>query len=185
MARIDPLRNFRYRLEIDSINVAGFSKVAIAESLIEAVDYREGIDPPHVRKLSGLTKYGNISLESGMTTTANGLDLFKWHAAVSAGQVLTQRKKVVIVVQDEAGADGSLPLRDPRVQQNDAYLAIIVLARVITRLGTLPEIHTGTIEGLYASDLGYLQRLYERFNGGDVDESAHAPMADNGSALRR
>ena len=107
MARIDPLRNFRYRLEIDSINVAGFSKVAIAESLIEAVDYREGTDPPHVRKLSGLTKYGNISLESGMTTGANALDLFKWHAAVSAGQVKDQRKKVVIVVQDEAGADAA------------------------------------------------------------------------------
>jgi phage tail-like protein len=107
MARIDPLRNFRYRLEIDSINVAGFSKVAIAETTIEAVDYREGTDPPHVRKLSGLTKYGNISLETGMTTAANALDLFKWHAAVSAGQVLAQRKKVVIVVQDEAGTDAA------------------------------------------------------------------------------
>jgi phage tail-like protein len=107
MARIDPLRNFRYRLEIDAINVAGFSKVAIAETLIEAVEYREGNDPPHVRKLSGLTKYGNITLESGVTVAAHALDLFKWHAAVSAGQVLTQRKKVVIVAQDEAGTDAA------------------------------------------------------------------------------
>lgn len=67
-------------------------------------------------------------------------------------------------------ADEILPLRDPRVQQNEAYLAVIVLARVITRLGTLPEIHTGMIEGLYASDLAYLQRLYEKFNG--VDDEA-------------
>ena len=51
MARIDPLRNFRYRLEIDSITQAGFSEVAIAETTIDAVDYREGTDPPHVRKL--------------------------------------------------------------------------------------------------------------------------------------
>jgi hypothetical protein len=62
-------------------------------------------------------------------------------------------------------ADEILPLRDPRVQQNEAYLAVIVLTRVITRLGTLSEVHTGIVEGLYASDLAYLQRLYEKFNG--------------------
>lgn len=61
-------------------------------------------------------------------------------------------------------ADEILPLRDPRVQQNEAYLAVIVLARVITRLGSLADIHTGVIEGLYASDLAYLQRLYEELN---------------------
>jgi len=86
-------------------------------------------------------------------------------------------------------ADEILPLRDPRVQQNEAYVAIIVLARVITRLGSLPEIHTGVIEGLYASDLTYLQRLYERFNAVDDDESnlatgnKGAPAGANG--LRR
>jgi len=67
-------------------------------------------------------------------------------------------------------ADEILPLRDPRVQQNEAYLAVIVLARVITRLGTLSEIHTGTIEGLYASDLAYLQRVYDKFNRVDDDQ---------------
>jgi hypothetical protein len=46
MARIDPLRNFRYRLEIDSIT-AGFSEVTITETTVEAVDYREGIDLPY------------------------------------------------------------------------------------------------------------------------------------------
>ena len=71
-------------------------------------------------------------------------------------------------------ADEILPLRDPRVQQNEAYLAVIVLARVITRLGSLPDIHTGIIEGLYASDLAHLQRLYERFNAGD-DETGRVP----------
>jgi len=57
------------------------------------------------------------------------------------------------------------------VQQNEAYLAVIVLARVIVRLGMLPEIHTGIIEGLYASDLAYLQRLYEHLNSGDEADS--------------
>jgi phage tail-like protein len=107
MARIDPLRNFRYRLEIDNITQAGFSEVAIAETTIDAVDYREGIDPPHVRKLSGLTKYGNITLKWGLTTGANALDLFKWHADISSGQIKDKRAKVVIVVQDEAGVDGA------------------------------------------------------------------------------
>lgn len=105
MARIDPLRNFRFRLEIDSIAQANFSEVAIAETTIDAVEYREGTDPPHVRKLSGLTKYGNITLKYGMTAGANALDLYKWHADVSAGQIADKRKKVVIVVQDEAGGD--------------------------------------------------------------------------------
>ncbi len=107
MARNDPLRNFRYRLEIDSITQAGFSEVAIADTTIDAVEYREGTDPPHVRKLSGLTKYGNITLKWGLTVGAGALDLFKWHADVSAGQVKDKRKKVVIVAQDEAGVDAA------------------------------------------------------------------------------
>ncbi len=107
MARIDPLRNFRYRLEIDNITQAGFSEVAIAETTIDAVDYREGTDPPHVRKLSGITKYGNITLKWGMTVGGSALDLFKWHQEVSSGQVKDKRKKVVIVVQDEAGVDSA------------------------------------------------------------------------------
>src|SRR6267143_1247558 len=103
MARIDPLRNFRYRLEIDNITQAGFSEVAIAETTIEAVDYREGTDPPHVRKLSGLTKYGSITLKAGMTTDANALELFKWHNDVSAGQISERRRNVAISALDEAG----------------------------------------------------------------------------------
>lgn len=74
-------------------------------------------------------------------------------------------------------ADEILPLRDPRVQQNEAYLTVIVLARVITRLGTLPDVHTGVVEGLYASDLAYLQRLYETFNADDGGEPGRSPAA--------
>lgn len=107
MARIDPLRNFRYRLEIDSITQAGFSEVAIAETTIDAVDYREGIDPPHVRKLSGLTKYGNVTLKWGLTIGGSALDLFRWHADISAGQIKEKRKNVAIIVQDEAGVDSA------------------------------------------------------------------------------
>ena len=81
-------------------------------------------------------------------------------------------------------ADEILPLRDPRVQQNDAYLTVIVLARVITRLGSLSDIHTGVIEGLYASDLAYLQRLYERLNASDDTDELPTPEKKT-PALRR
>ena len=75
-------------------------------------------------------------------------------------------------------ADEILPLRDPRVQQNEAYLAVIVLSRVITRLGSLAEVHTGVIERLFAADLAYLQRLYERFNAVDEpEETTRRPTA--------
>lgn len=82
-------------------------------------------------------------------------------------------------------ADEILPLRDPRVQQNEAYLAVIVLARVVVRLGSLPDIHPGVIEGLYASDFAYLQRLYETFNDGGDEEAAPRPAPAAAAALRR
>jgi hypothetical protein len=89
------------------------------------------------------------------------------------------------VMRLATAADEILPLRDPRVQQNEAYLVVIVLARVIVRLGMLPEIHTGIIEGLYASDLAYLQRLYEQLNSGDdVDVPFGAAKSTAGSSLR-
>jgi hypothetical protein len=62
--------------------------------------------------------------------------------------------------------DEIAPLKDPRVQSNPAYLLIILLARVITRLGTLEHINPKVMESLYAADLAYLQALYGRINGG-------------------
>jgi hypothetical protein len=56
------------------------------------------------------------------------------------------------------------PLKDPRVRANPGYLVIILLARVITRLGDLEHVNTRTIENLYAADLAYLQDFYQRIN---------------------
>ncbi len=61
-------------------------------------------------------------------------------------------------------ADEILPLRDPRVQQNPGYLTIILLARVVTRLGSLSGVDTHVIENLFTMDLAYLQDLYQRIN---------------------
>jgi hypothetical protein len=60
--------------------------------------------------------------------------------------------------------DEIAPLRDPRVVQNQAYLVVILLSRVITKLGTLPAVNTGVVESLFAADLAYLQALYRRVN---------------------
>ena len=56
------------------------------------------------------------------------------------------------------------PIKDPRVRANPGYLVIILLARVITRLGNLEYINTKAIENLYAADLAYLQDFYQRIN---------------------
>ena len=69
------------------------------------------------------------------------------------------------VMRLATAADEILPLKDPRVQQNPAYLTVIVLSRVIKKLGSLADVHPGVIEGLYASDLSYLQTVYQEVNG--------------------
>ena len=78
------------------------------------------------------------------------------------------------VMRLATAADEILPLKDPRVQQNPAYLTIIVLARVVTRLGSLPDVNTKIVEGLFASDLSYLQALYESLNGESGEDSSAA-----------
>lgn len=60
--------------------------------------------------------------------------------------------------------DEIAPMRDPRVRGNQAYLVVILLSRVIKRLGDLPDINTGVIEALFSADLAYLQDFYRRIN---------------------
>jgi hypothetical protein len=68
------------------------------------------------------------------------------------------------VMRRATAADEIQPLRDPRVVKNPAYLAVILLSRVVTRLGAVPAINPKVIEALYATDLAYLQELYNRVN---------------------
>jgi ssDNA-binding Zn-finger/Zn-ribbon topoisomerase 1 len=60
--------------------------------------------------------------------------------------------------------DEIVPLNDLRVQRNRAYLIIVLLSRVISRLGDLKEVNTGVIENLFASDLRFLEEMYNRVN---------------------
>jgi hypothetical protein len=68
------------------------------------------------------------------------------------------------VMRRATASDEILPLRDPRVQKNPAYLVVILLSRVITRLGNLDQITPKVIENLFATDLAYLQELYNEIN---------------------
>jgi hypothetical protein len=67
--------------------------------------------------------------------------------------------------------DEIAPLRDPRVRSNQAYLVIILLARVLTKLGNVEVIDTGVIENLFAADLAYLQDFYRMINEVGDDET--------------
>jgi len=60
--------------------------------------------------------------------------------------------------------DELVPLHDDRVRENPAYLTVVLLARVIIRLGSIDDVHAGIIENLFASDLAFLQDLYRRIN---------------------
>lgn len=69
------------------------------------------------------------------------------------------------VMRLATAADEILPQKDPRVQQNPAYLVVILLSRVINRLGELSNVTPKTIEGLFSADLAFLQEFYEQING--------------------
>ena len=56
------------------------------------------------------------------------------------------------------------PLRSAEVKQNEAYLSVLLLSRVVTRIGDVTEVTPDMVENLFASDFDHLQRLYERLN---------------------
>lgn len=68
------------------------------------------------------------------------------------------------VMRLATAADEILPLRDPRVVQNPGYLTIILLARVVTSLGSVPKVDPHIIERLFSPDLAFLQDMYQQIN---------------------
>ncbi|MCB5168490.1 hypothetical protein LG634_27160 [Streptomyces bambusae] len=60
--------------------------------------------------------------------------------------------------------DELVPLRDDRVRENPAYLSVVLLGRVVERIGSVTDVHAGVIEDLFASDLAFLQDFYRRIN---------------------
>ena len=72
------------------------------------------------------------------------------------------------IMRMATAADEILPLRDPKVQQNPGYLAIVLLSRVVTQIGTITTINTRIIERLFTADLQYLQNMYQLINGAEA-----------------
>jgi hypothetical protein len=88
------------------------------------------------------------------------------------------------VMRLATAADEILQMRDPRVQANPAYLSIIILARVVVKLGSLAAVDTQIVESLFTQDFEHLRRLYEDLNGGEEPDAAVALAAEraNGHA---
>jgi phage tail-like protein len=100
VGRVDPYRGFNFLVEIDGITQAGFQEVSGLDASTDAVDYREGADPNHVRKLTGLNKYSAITLKRGVTDSD---ELWRWRKSVIDGR--TERKNGSIILLDESGVE--------------------------------------------------------------------------------
>ena len=104
MAAEYPYRNFKYRVEIDGIQVAGFSEATIPETSTNPLEYREGTDPAWPRKESGLVSFGNLSLKRGVT---DSMDLYNWRRLVEekGSDAPDARKAISLILVDEQDAD--------------------------------------------------------------------------------
>jgi phage tail-like protein len=92
--RVDPYLNFRFRVEVEGIQQAGFMECTGLGSQIEVVEYREGGDPSSVRKLPGKVSYPDITLKWGITDSQ---ELYKWHQQVIQGNLVRKNGSVVLL----------------------------------------------------------------------------------------
>lgn len=103
-----PYKNFRYKVEFEGTEAAGFSEVSGADISVEVIEYREGNEVRTTpRKLAGLTKYGNITLKWGVI---GSFEMMDWiHSVASdntSGPTGIVRKKITIKLLTDAGEDG-------------------------------------------------------------------------------
>jgi hypothetical protein len=88
------------------------------------------------------------------------------------------------VMRLATGRDELIPLRDDRVRENPAYLTVVLLARVITQLGSIDDVHAGIVENLFATDLAFLQDLYRRVNQeGHTHAAVECPSCQHSFAV--
>lgn len=74
--------------------------------------------------------------------------------------------------------------RDDRVRENPNYLAVVLISRVVSRIGDIEDVHGGVIENLFASDLAFLQDLYRRVNqDGHTHARVTCPSCDTEFAV--
>ena len=96
--RVDPFKNFRFKVEIHGMIQAGFSECSGLSSKVAAIEYREGGDHKRVYKLPGQTSYSDITLKWGLT---NSNELYDWHIKAFNGHVDRKNGSVVILGDDE------------------------------------------------------------------------------------
>jgi phage tail-like protein len=99
--RHGPLRTGRFTVEIDGINVSGFKRIDIPSTTTQQVEYREGKDPEHHRKLWGQTEYEDLTMERG--AKQGDTMLHDWRQSVMQGKMEEARKSVAVILQDEVG----------------------------------------------------------------------------------
>jgi phage tail-like protein len=99
----DPLRGFRFRLQIDGITKAGFREVSGLDAANDAFEYRDG-DDGLLRKLSGLRKFSNITLKRGITDDPG---FWKWRKAVMDGKIQDARSNGQIIILDDEGKEAA------------------------------------------------------------------------------
>ena len=104
MAAGYPYRNFKYRVEIDGIDVAGFSEATIPDTATNPLEYREGTDPNYPRKLSGLVSFSNLTLKRGVT---DSMVLYDWRRLVEekGSDVPDARKAISLILVTEEDED--------------------------------------------------------------------------------
>lgn len=99
--RIDPYPQFLFVVEIGTAPAAGFMECSGLTTDTDIIDYREGIDPTHMRKLRGLRKYTNVVLKKGHT---KDIALWQWRQNIIADQPL-ERRNLAIILRDEQQRD--------------------------------------------------------------------------------
>ncbi len=98
IAKPDPYRGFNFLVEIDGITQAGFQECGGLDSSTGSIDYREGNDALHARKVPGMNTFSPISLKRGITDSD---ELWKWRKTVADGKA--ERRNGSVVLLDEKG----------------------------------------------------------------------------------
>jgi len=104
VARKGPYRNYRFLLEIDGISQGGFSEVTIPDVSADVNEYREGDEPPTVRKIPGVREYSNIVLKRGIT---NSSDLYQWFKEIENGKIKSSRRNISIILLNKGGNEAA------------------------------------------------------------------------------
>jgi len=155
--RHDPYRTFKFQVLIDGQPVAGLKKMGALKKTTEAVDWRTGGDPTHVRKLPGGTKYEAITLEQGLTHDpvfeqwANLVNNIDGDAAMS---LVNFRKDIVINAMNLQGA---------------VAMSYQVKRAWVSEYQALPDFDAGT-----TNTVG-IQTIKLEHEGWDRDEAAAEP----------